>query len=125
MRRLDANQALEALRCLRLRYRPDLRQPDGLWLAQCPLCVAFTEKATLTIIESRRGARVSLRCGSRDCVAADIETRLREALLPVGRPLEIAEAAVRVAHDALRRADVLEHRLAQLEADRAPLAVGA
>ncbi len=117
---MTADRALEGLRALGLPYRPDLRQPDGLWQARCPVCAAYTDKPTLTIIESRRGARVSLRCSNRECSSVDIEQRLAEALLPPGRPLEIAEAAVRVAHRALKRADALERRLAHLEAEHAP-----
>lgn len=128
MSRLDASQALEGLRTLGLSYRPDLRQPDGLWQARCPVCAAYTDKPTLTIIESRRGAPVSLSCSSRQCSRDEIANRLHDALRPPidgHLALELADAASQIAHQALERAAKAEQRLAQLEAEHTPLAVAA
>jgi len=128
-RRLDADAALEGLRALGLAYRPDIRQPDGLWQARCPCCAPFTDRLTLTIIESRRGGAVSLSCGARQCSRDEIATRLRDALLPPvdGRlALELAETASEIAQRALVIAADAEQRLARLEAEYAPaLAVAA
>lgn len=125
---LDASQVLEGLRTLGLPYRPDLRQPDGLWEARCPVCAAYTDKPTLTIIESRRGAPVSLSCSSRQCSRDEIANRLHDALRPPVDgylALELAETATTIAARALQLAADAEKRLAQLEAERIPLAVAA
>jgi hypothetical protein len=118
--RLDASTALEGLRALGLSYRPDLRQPDGAWIARCPCCAAYTDKPTLHIFESRRGGPVSLSCSSRLCSRDEIALKLREALLP----LVDGEQALALAEDAC---DVVERALelvtAQLDVDPEPLAV--
>jgi hypothetical protein len=103
-----ADDALLALRVLGLDYRPDLRQQDGLWEARCPCCAPFTDKLTLTISEGHRGGRVSVSCASRGCPAVEIQTRLRDALLPPvdGRlALELAEQASSIATRALELAE--------------------
>lgn len=128
MSRLDADRALEALRVLGLTYLPDLRQPDGLWQARCPVCAAYTDKPTLTIIESRRGAPVSLSCSTRQCSRHEIANRLHDALRPPidgHLALELAATASAIAARALQLAADAEKRLAQLEAEHAPLAVAA
>ena len=75
---MTADAVLEALRALRLDYRPDLRQPDGAWIACCPLCPAGDE--TLHIQESRRGARARLDCRRR-CPPGSIRERARRSAL--------------------------------------------
>ena len=51
---MNALDALQACNALGLEYRPDLRQPDGLWEATCPLCILHTEGRKLTIREPSR-----------------------------------------------------------------------
>ena len=60
---LTADQTLEACRQLGLRYEPDLRQSDGLWRAQCPLCIVYTgpESRHLEIREKMRVPAAQLR----------------------------------------------------------------
>lgn len=79
MIRLSADQALEACRTLGLRYSPDLRQPDGLWTAQCPVCVLYSDKLVLMIREPERDGHVTLHCGN-GCKATEVMARLAAAV---------------------------------------------
>jgi hypothetical protein len=83
---MNADQALEALRIAGLRYEPDLRQPDGLWRAECPACVLYADGTArhLEIRERERGgqARISCRNRATECDAAAIERTLANALSP-------------------------------------------
>ena len=79
---LTADQALMACRELSLRYECDLRQPDGLWRALCPLCVLYTDgRLELEVRESARGGLATLSC-RRGCDSTEIADHLTAALSP-------------------------------------------
>jgi replicative DNA helicase len=74
--RVIAVDALTAARTLGLRPEADPRQ-DGLWRANCPLCVAHSEHA-LQIREGVRGAHVTVHCKT-GCEPIEIVRRLEAA----------------------------------------------
>jgi len=63
-------------------YRPDLRQEDGLWTAQCPRCASYGDLAMkLTIHETRQGGPATIRCRG-GCPAESIALNLAVAAEP-------------------------------------------
>jgi hypothetical protein len=72
-----ADDALFACRALGLRHEPDTRRPDGLWTANCPLCILTSERALL-IREHPRGAHVTVHCKS-GCRPTEIIRHLERA----------------------------------------------
>jgi hypothetical protein len=71
--RVIANDALIAARTLGLAPEADPRR-DGLWRANCPLCVTHSEHA-LQIRESVRGAHITVHCKT-GCEPTEILQRL-------------------------------------------------
>lgn len=82
MTQFTADRALLGLRHRGLQYRPDVRQPDGLWEAQCPRCLSYGDKAMhLSIREGRHGGPVTVSCRRR-CPAESIIVNLACATEP-------------------------------------------
>jgi hypothetical protein len=81
--RFTADVALAGLRHRGLGYRPDTRQPEGLWESQCPLCSTYGHDGMpLTIREGREGGLVTLSCRNR-CPAESIAVNLAVATQPM------------------------------------------
>jgi hypothetical protein len=72
---LNADAALLALRTRGLRVQADERQPEGLWIAQCPECIFYHDDLRLTVREGQRGGPVSFSC-RKGCDPGKIAGRL-------------------------------------------------
>jgi hypothetical protein len=116
---MTADEVLEGLRALSLDYEPDLRQPDGAWIACCPTCWPLcADGPTLRVIESRRGGYATVSCKSPGCDRDSILLQLRLALKPINGEvvLLIAEESCTVARWALQEVERLRSENARLRA---------
>jgi hypothetical protein len=78
---LTVDRLLTGLRFRGLAYRPDTRQADGLWEAQCPLCSTYGHDGLPLSIRETKGGRVTLSCRNR-CPAESIAVNLIAAVEP-------------------------------------------
>jgi hypothetical protein len=78
---LTVDRLLTGLRFRGLAYRPDTRQADGLWEAQCPRCASYGDVGMQLTIRESRGGRISLACSGR-CPPESIIVQLVAAAEP-------------------------------------------